>query len=100
MVTDPRARPYRVWLYRRYREVRLDGRSHLVWLNLRTDDDREQQANQERLHALYEQLVAADDGSRWDKEQSQLLLTADVDETTRDTAVGSFWWAPDLKERR
>jgi hypothetical protein len=100
MVTDPRARPYRVWLYRKHREVRLDGQCHLVWLNLRTDDEREQEANQERLHTLFDQIVRADGGSGWDRDDSQLRLTAEMDEAAPLTSANTFWWTPGREERR
>ena len=90
-------RPYRVWLYRSYREVRLDGRWHLVHLNLHPDAD--QTVTRERLTRLHRELSDADDGSRWDKDKSQLLLT-DTPAGVEPDRTNAFWWAPDPEERR
>lgn len=90
-------RPYRVWLYRRYRDVRFDGRWHLVHLDL--DPRVEQTETKERLGRLFEQLTAADGSNRWDRQESQLLLS-DTPDGVEVTAANSFWWAPDPQEVR
>ena len=90
-------RAYRVWLYRRYGEVRLDGRWHLVLLNL--DRTADQQTTQDRLTRLFEQLTTADRANGWERRESQLLLT-DTPDGVQPTGDNSFWWTPDPEERR
>jgi hypothetical protein len=88
----PTDRPYRVWLYRRYREVRLDGRAHLVLLNL--DPTVDQQPTRNRLTRLFTQLTAADGATGWERHESQLLLT-DTPDGVEPTPTNSFWWTPE-----
>lgn len=90
-------RPYRVWLYRGYTEVRLDGRWRLVHLDL--DPRTDQTETKARLLRLYTALTDADQGSRWDKDKSQLLLT-DTPDGVEPAGHNSFWWAPDPKDQR
>lgn len=90
-------RPYRVWLYRSYRDVRLDGRWHLVHLNLHPDTD--QTVTRERLNDLFTQLTAADRANGWERQESQLLLS-DTPDGVEPDRTNSFWWAPDREERR